>query len=77
MTYDAQSRGRALEFRVQGTCDTVLLVNGATAQWYFNDDDNGSDPRIRIANAPSGQYDIWVGTFGTQTCNAQLIVESF
>lgn len=77
MTYDAQGRGRALELRVDAACDTVLLVNGATAQWYFNDDTNGLNPAIRLQDAPSGQYDIWVGTFGNATCSATLTVESF
>jgi len=77
MMYDAQARGRALELRVDAACDTVLLVNSASAEWHFNDDTNGLNPAIRIQNAPSGQYDIWVGTFGGATCSATLTVESF
>ncbi|MCC6002502.1 MAG: peptidase S1 [Pararhodobacter sp.] len=77
MNFSANGMGRALEFRVEGDCDTVLLVNDATARWFFNDDDIGLDPRIRIGNAPEGIYDIWVGTFGASTCSARLIVETF
>jgi hypothetical protein len=68
---------RDLEFRVVGDCDTVLLVNDATGQWFFNDDDMDVNPRIRIAAAPEGLYDIWVGTYGPDLCRAQLIVETF
>ncbi|MCB1395384.1 MAG: hypothetical protein H6898_02100 [Rhodobacter sp.] len=75
--YDAQARGRALEFRVTASCDTVLLVNTATAQWVFSDDDTDLNPRIRVADAPDGRYDIWVGTFAGATCDAVLSVESF
>ena len=73
----ANPQNYALEFRLTAQCDTVLLVNAANGQWYFNDDTNGLNPAIRMSGAPSGQYDIWVGTLGPATCNARLIVESF
>ncbi|WP_127107644.1 hypothetical protein [Pararhodobacter zhoushanensis] len=77
LTYDALNMGRALEFRVTGSCDTVLLVNSATGEWLFNDDTNEMHPVVRLNNAPSGQYDLWVGTYGPETCEATLTVESF
>ena len=69
--------GYEIEFRVEAACDTVLLVNDAYAQWQFNDDSDGFNPRIRIADAPAATYDIWVGTFSNQNCQANLIIESF
>jgi hypothetical protein len=77
LTFTANGAGRALEFRVEGECDTILLVNDATGQWHYNDDDADLNPRIRIAAASEGLYDIWVGTFGPDLCQAQLIVETF
>lgn len=78
ITYDARNLGRDLEFRVQSECDTTVLINDATAQWTFNDDADGTlSPRLRLANAVSGRYDVWVGTFGGQSCQATLIVEAF
>lgn len=77
LNFTANGAGRALEFRVEGGCDTLLLVNDAGAGWHFNDDDIGLDPRIRIERAPEGVYDIWVGTFDSATCSARLIVETF
>jgi len=77
MQYNDLGMGRALEIRVRASCDTVLLVNTAQGQWIFNDDTNGIDPALRIERAAGGQYDIWVGTFGTQTCDAQLQIETF
>lgn len=77
LTYDDQGRGRALEFRVSAGCDTVLLVNAADGQWFFNDDDNGLNPRIRLNAAPGGRYDIWIGTVSPSTCDAQFTIESF
>jgi len=77
MQFSGNGMRRALEFRVEGSCDTVLLVNDANANWYFNDDDIGIDPRIRISGASEGIYDIWIGTFDPNLCSARLIVETF
>ena len=77
-SYNALGMGRDLEFRVQGSCDTVLLVNDAGARWHYSDDADGStNPRIRLSNASSGVYDVWVGTFGSSTCSATLVAETF
>ncbi|WP_323036735.1 hypothetical protein [Pararhodobacter sp.] len=77
LIYDGLGMGRALEFRVTGDCDTVLLVNTANAEWLFNDDDAQMHPRLRVEGAPDGRYDIWVGTFDATTCAATLTIESF
>jgi hypothetical protein len=77
MTYDSLGQGRTLEMRVAAGCDAVLLLNATNGQWFFNDDTNGTDPALRIENAPSGEYDIWVGTYGMETCEAVLEIETF
>lgn len=75
--FTGNAGGRALEFRVISDCDSVLLVNGAGGEWYFDDDSNGNlDARIRINRAAEGIYDIWVGSLGA-TCQARLMVETF
>jgi hypothetical protein len=66
-----------LNIRVDGSCDTVLLVNDSTGQWWFNDDSNGFDPSIDIYNPVNGTWDIWVGTYGPNTCSATLTLETF
>lgn len=68
---------RRLEIGVVGQCDTVLLVNDATGQWHFNDDTNGLDPIVNVFGAPSGVYDVWIGTFGSSNCRASLTVETW
>jgi len=76
--YDSLNLGRDLEFRVQTDCDTTLLINDSNGSWHFNDDEDGTlQPRLRLANAPSGQYDLWVGTYSDQSCQATLVVETF
>ena len=79
LSYDERGRGYDLDFRIDAqNCDTVLLVNDATAQWHYNDDADGAlTSRLRLPAAPSGRYDIWVGTYGQQNCPATLVVETF
>jgi hypothetical protein len=66
----------SLTLSVTGDCDTVLLVNDATAEWFFNDDADAFDPAITIDGAPIGVYDIWVGTYGAETCSALLTLQT-
>lgn len=77
MQYNDLDMGRALEIRIIAGCDTVLLVNSPDGQWHFNDDDNGLNAGMRFNNAMGGQYDIWVGTLGSGSCDATMTVESF
>lgn len=78
ITYDARNTGYDLDFRVDSQCDTVMLINDAGAAWHFNDDADGTlNARLRLANAPSGIYDVWVGTYSPQACAATLILETF
>lgn len=77
LSYDDRGMGRDLELRVDGTCDTALLVNNATGQWFFNDDTNQMNPAVRLPAATSGRYDVWVGTYSQQACSATLIAETF
>jgi protease YdgD len=63
ITYNSTGRS-TLTIIVESRTDTVILVNDPNGQWWF-DDDSGNDlgGRISIPNAPSGLYDIWVGTY--------------
>ena len=45
--------------------DTTLVVNGPDGRWYCNDDSMGLDPVVQFSNPMSGQYDIWVGSWGS------------
>jgi serine protease Do len=42
--------------------DATLIVNDPNENWLCNDDFSDWDPMVEIANAPAGQYDIWVGS---------------
>lgn len=76
LQYDGQGLGNTLDLRVEASCDTVLLVNDAYRDWHFNDDAGSSNPGLSMTNAPNGQYDIWVGTFGLASCDAVLVLHS-
>lgn len=76
--YYTKSSGYSLEIRVNSACDSVLLINTAGGNWYFDDDDNGAgDAKIRLNSPSEGWYDIWIGTYGASNCDAQLVLESF
>ena len=49
---------------VNSASDTTLVVNGPDNHWACNDDTNGTNPMVRYDHPQSGQYDIWVGTYG-------------
>ncbi len=60
---------------VNSNADTTLVVNGPDGSWYCDDDggNRGLNPAIRFNNPQSGQYDIWVGTYGNASLQpAQL-----
>jgi hypothetical protein len=60
---------------VASSADTTLVVNGPDGSWYCDDDSgvNGLNPALRWNNPQSGQYDIWVGTYGNASLQpAQL-----
>ncbi len=52
---------------VNSSADTTLVINGPDGQWYCDDDGgvNGLNPAITFSPPRSGQYDIWVGTYGS------------
>lgn len=65
-----------LIFSVASNSDTTLVINAPDGQWYCNDDGgNGLNPSVRFGSPSSGQYDVWVGTFGGSSLqNATLYV---
>lgn len=55
--------GGFLRFYVQAAGDTTLIINDANGRWHCNDDTAGTNPQVDLQNAPSGQYDIWIGSY--------------
>lgn len=45
--------------------DTVIVVNDPNGNWHCNDDMEGLNPGLNFQNAPTGQYDIWIGSYGS------------
>ncbi|MBC2778235.1 peptidase S1 [Parasphingopyxis sp. GrpM-11] len=59
---------------VASSSDTTLVVNGPSGEWYCNDDGgDGLNPSIRFDTPRSGQYDIWVGTFGSTRLESAIL----
>ena len=62
-----------LSFYVSSETDTTLLINLPNGKFIVDDDSGGNlNPLITIEKPMSGQYDIWVGSFGGKKAkNAQ------
>ncbi len=57
--------GYQLAFYVRAGSDTTLIINDPQGNWYC-DDDGGTNvnPSIVFGRPVSGQYNVWIGTFG-------------
>lgn len=72
--YEGNDRRTLYIFAVSES-DTMLLINTPNGTWTCDDDSYGDlDPILVIRNAPSGLYNIWVGTYGTDTAPARLFI---
>jgi hypothetical protein len=66
-----------LMISADASADTTLVINGPDGSWYCDDDggNNGLNPLIRFNTPASGQYDIWIGTYGNASLQpAQLYI---
>lgn len=65
VNWTAGSGANPLIFSVNSAADTTLVINDASGAWICDDDggNEGMNPSISITNPPSGQYDVWVGTY--------------
>ena len=62
----------ALSIYATSGTDTTLLVADPAGRWHCSDDANGSNPGVTIAQARTGRYLVWVGTFEPGTASATL-----
>jgi hypothetical protein len=74
----AGMQGRELDLFVDSVCDPTLLINTADGQWLFNDDIEGLNPGLMVADpaALNGQINVWVGTYSGGECAATLEISS-
>jgi len=55
--------------------DATLVINDGQGNWHCNDDASGLNPVVDLANAPPGQYDIWIGSYNSEDrISGQLLV---
>ena len=62
----------ALSIYATSGTDTTILVSDPDGRWHCSDDANGSNPAVTIAQAKSGRYLVWVGSFEPGTAGATL-----
>lgn len=69
--------GRRLSMWLTSNCDTTLLINTASATWYYDDDDGpGSNGLIYLTAPQNGQIDLWAGMFNYEFCDARLNIRA-
>lgn len=70
--YDNTSNATFLRFYAESGDDLTLTINAPDGNWHCADDTFGTNPAVDFQNPPSGQYDIWVGTFSGGQTSATL-----
>lgn len=67
--------GAELTITADSPADATLVISDPSGEWHC-DDDSGADlsPAVTFAAPLSGQYDIWVGTYGRAAAEATLMV---
>jgi hypothetical protein len=69
------SGATALYVYARGSADTMVLINLPDGTWVCDDDGLGdSNPVVVIPGAADGLYNIWVGTYGSETSQATLYI---
>lgn len=63
-------------FAVHSPAEMTLLVNAADGSWHCSADAPGADPAIGFASAPSGLYDVWVGSADEDNYAASILYVS-
>ena len=66
--------GLPLQFLVESSSDTTLVINAPDTSWACNDDYEGLNPGVLFDSPMSGQYDIWVGSYQGDFAPANLII---
>lgn len=57
-------------FLANDNADTTLIIGLPNGGYVCNDDADGRNPVVELTAVPAGQYDIWVGTYGTGDLNS-------
>lgn len=68
----AWSGSGALSIYAVSGSDTTLIVSDPDGRFHCSDDANGSNPAVTIAQAKSGRYLVWVGSFEPGAASATL-----
>ena len=58
-----QAGNHMLSIYAESRDDITLVVFDAAGNWHCNDDSSGTNPALQWQNPPSGNYNIWVGSY--------------
>ena len=69
--------GSQLFIGAHSDSDTTLVVNAPDGSWHCSDDYHGVDPLVGGPSPDAGQYDIWIGTYGSDPAPATLTITEY
>ncbi len=69
--------GSQLFIGAHSDADTTLVVNAPDGSWYCSDDYHGVNPLVGGPSPDAGQYDIWIGTYGSDPAPATLFITEY
>ena len=72
-----QAGGSPLGIFVESDIDTTLVINDPRGNWRCNDDAASLDdanPGIFFSKPMSGNYNIWIGTYGASSSSAMTVL---
>lgn len=73
LNYNADRGPLNLGIYVESESDTALLIRGPDGRWGCDDDSgDGLNPYFLLGSPLSGEYAVWVATFGTEVADATL-----
>ena len=62
---------------VISSVDTTLVINTPNGEWICDDDSGGNlDPSIHFSKAPSGTFDVWIGTYDSTSMHEATLYVS-
>lgn len=78
VNFTAGGAGLPLIISAASSADITLVVNGPDGSWHCDDDGGvvGLNPMVIFTAPTSGQYDIWVGTYGSANLQPSTLVVS-
>lgn len=69
--------GAHLQIGARSSDDVTLVINAPDGSWRCTDDTYGLNPALTFEPGAAGVYDVWVGTYGDEIVEAEIVVTEY